>query len=274
MANIKRTFWGILGLLSVLWIFSEPQLFQSAGFLAFREIVVQYSGIIAMAGMSMAMVLALRPRWPEGWLGGLDKMYRLHKWLGIGVLVVAVLHWLWAKGPKWAVGWGLIERRARGTAPVLENPIEQFFMTLRGSAEGIGEWAFYAAVLLIALALIKRFPYRLFYKTHRLLALAYLVLVFHAIVLVKFSYWTAPVGIVMAPLLAAGTYAAFIVLLRRVGVSRQVQGRITSMQYYLGVRNGDRGAAWLARSQAWPVRLRHFRQIGRRASLHHRVRME
>jgi len=73
------------------------------------------------------------------------------------------------------------------------------------------------------------------YKTHRLLALTYLVVVFHSIVLIKFSYWASPIGWVMAGLLAGGTWAAVIVLLRRVGTGRQVKGRITSLQYYPGV---------------------------------------
>lgn len=236
MRNIKRAFWGTLALLTVLWLFAEPRAFQPASFLALRGTMVQYSGVLAMAAMSLAMILALRPRWPERWLGGLDKMYRLHKWLGIAALVVSVAHWLWTQGPRWAVGLGLIERSARGPRSPPENPIEQFFMTLRGPAEGLGEWAFYAAVLLIALALIKYFPYRLFYQTHRLLAVTYLVLVFHSAVLTRFSYWTSPIGVVMALLLIAGTYAAAIVLLRRVGAGRQVQGRITSLQYYPGVR--------------------------------------
>lgn len=236
MRNIKHAFWGSLLLLTLLWLLEEPQVFAAAGLLELRTGLVQYSGVIAMAAMSLAMILALRPRWPERWFGGLDKMYRLHKWLGITALVVAVVHWLWTQGLKWAVGWGLIERPARGARPPLENPVEQFLMSQRGTAESLGEWAFYAAVLLIALALIKQFPYRLFYKTHRLLAVAYLVLVFHALVLMHFSYWTSPVGWVVAVLLAAGTYAAVIVLLRRVGAGRRVRGHIVSLQYYPGVK--------------------------------------
>lgn len=197
--------------------------------------MVQLSGILAIGCMSVAMILALRPRWPESWLGGLDKMYRLHKWFGITALVVGVIHWLWASGPKWAVGWGVLQRPARGARPSIENPIEAALSKLDGSAEGLGEWAFYATVVLIALALIQYFPYRLFYKTHRLLAVAYLVLVFHAVVLIRFGYWTSPVGWVMAVLLAYGTWAAALVLLRRVGTGRQVRGRITSLQYYPGV---------------------------------------
>jgi predicted ferric reductase len=236
MRNIKRAFWILLAVLSILWLAAEPSVLQSEGFFAVRAAVVQYSGIVAIGVMSVAMLLVLRPRWPERWLGGLDKMYRLHKWLGITALAVAVVHWLWSQGPKWAVRWGLLERPVRGDRLPLGNPVAAFLKGLRGPAEGAGEWAFYAAVLLITLALVKYFPYRLFYRTHRLLAIAYLVLVFHAVVLTNFGYWISPLGVLLALLLAGGSYAAAIVLLRRVAADRQVQGRIASLQYYPGVR--------------------------------------
>jgi predicted ferric reductase len=237
MKNLKWAFWGILALLSVLWLAAEaPALPPTGGFFAIRAVLVQYSGVIAIGAMSVAMILALRPRWPERWLGGLDKMYRLHKWLGIAALVVSVFHWLWAQGPKWAVGLGLLERPSRGPRPAAENAVAALLRDYRGTAEAWGEWAFYAAVLLIVLALLRFFPYRLFYKTHRLLAVAYLVLAFHAVVLAKFSYWTTPLGAMLAVLLAGGCWSAAIVLLRRVGIERQVPGRITSLRYYPGVK--------------------------------------
>jgi len=249
MQNIKRAMWGMLALLTVLWLLATPSVFQATSFFALRHSMVQYSGIIAMGAMSVAMILALRPRWPERWFGGLDKMYRLHKWLGIAALVVSAVHWLWSQGPKWAVGWGWLERPVRGEMPVFENPVQALFMSLRGTAEGVGEWAFYAAIVLIVLALIKYFPYRLFFKTHRLLAIAYLVLVFHAVVLFDFGYWTSMIGVVMAGLLASGTYAALVVLLRRVGAGRQVQGKIVSLQYYPGVHTLE---AEIEVSHGWP----------------------
>jgi predicted ferric reductase len=236
MRNISRALWGFLVVMTLLWLLAEPGVFQSEGFFGLRGATVQYSGVIAMAAMSLAMILALRPRWPERWMGGLDKMYRLHKWLGITALTVSIIHWLWAQGPKWAVRWGLLERPARGARPPIENQVEATLVGLRHTAEGVGEWAFYAAVVLIVLALIRYFPYRLFYKTHRLLALAYLVLVFHAVVLLNFRDWITPLGLVMAVLLAGGTVAAVIVLFRQVGAGRQMEGIITALDYYPGVK--------------------------------------
>ncbi|MDO8878709.1 MAG: ferric reductase-like transmembrane domain-containing protein [Pseudolabrys sp.] len=236
MRNIKLVFWGLLALLSALWLAADSSALSQAGFFALRNAMVQYTGIVAIGCMSVTMILAVRPHAPERLLGGLDKMYRMHKWLGIGGLLFAVVHWLWTQIPKWAVGLGWLQRPARGPRAVLDNPVEQFFMTLRGAAEGLGEWAFYAAVVLIALALIQRFPYRLFYKTHRWLAVSYLVLVFHSVVLTKFSYWLTPLGLAIALLLACGTAAAVIVMLRRVGTGRQVEGTISNLRYYPTLR--------------------------------------
>ncbi len=249
MKRITIVFWTALALLAALWLAADPGALQASGFFGLRGSMVQLSGLLAMACMSLAMILALRPRWPERWVGGLDKMYRLHKWLGIGGLVLGIAHWLWAQGPKWAVGLGWLSRPERGARTAPTGAVEQAFLSWRGSAEGIGEWAFYAAVLLIAAALIRQIPYRLFYKTHRLLAIVYLVLAFHTVVLMKFSYWASPLGLAMAVLLAYGTWAAVVVLLRRVGAGRKVRGTITRLHYFpdLRVIEGEIDSV-----QAWP----------------------
>lgn len=66
-----------------------------------------------MSVMSVAMILAARPRWLVPLLSGLDKSYRLHKWLGISALVLSLIHWLGANGPRWMVQTGLLERGGR-----------------------------------------------------------------------------------------------------------------------------------------------------------------
>lgn len=249
MTPIRMVLWGLLGVVTLLWIAADPVALGTTAFFTLRDAMIQWTGLLAMACMSVAMILALRPRWPERRLGGLDKMYRLHKWLGIGALVAAVIHWLWTQGPKWAVGFGWLTRPPRGPRPVIDNAVEAFLRTQRGIAEDLGEWAFYAAVALILLALIPRFPYRWFFKTHRILAISYLVLVFHAVVLTKFAYWLTPLGILLAALLVCGTHAAIVVLLRRVGAARQVEGRIVALTRYPELRVLE---TEIAIPQGWP----------------------
>lgn len=233
MKNIKLALSGLLFGLTGLWLLAASWP-EPATFIAIRNVLIQYSGVLGIGVMSVAMILATRPRWLEPWLGGLDKSYRLHKWLGISGLVIAIAHWLFAQGPKWLVQLGFMERPNRRGPPgdQMLGTIEQVFRDQRGLAESVGEWAFYATVLFLVLALVKRFPYRLFAKTHKWISVVYLVLVFHAIVLIKFSYWSQPVGWVTGLLMAGGFVSAWLVLLNRVGSGRQTQGSIASLHYF------------------------------------------
>ncbi len=212
-----------------LWLATAPFGGLGLSVFALRAPSLQGTGTLAMAAMSVAMVLATRPVFFEPWLGGLDKMYRLHKWLGISALVFAVSHWLWVEAPKWVVELGWLVRPARAARVPSAEPEPAVWALLHGlrdPAEGLGEWAFYALVLLIALALWKRFPYGRFFQTHRLLPVVYLVLVFHAVVLTSDGSWTQPVGVVMALLMLAGIVAAITVLFRAVGRSRQAVAEV------------------------------------------------
>ena len=82
MKRITFAFWLIFGSVSAAWIVVETSVFHTTAFIPMRNFMVQYSGLLGMAAMSIAMILALRLKSLEPPLGGLDKMYRLHKWLG------------------------------------------------------------------------------------------------------------------------------------------------------------------------------------------------
>ena len=66
--------------------------------------------------------------------------------------------------------------------------------------------------------------------------MGYLVLVYHGVVLSRFSYWAQPIGWPMALLMLGGTVAAVLVLLNRVGESRKTQGIVESLAYYPDLR--------------------------------------
>ncbi len=223
-------------LVTGLWLLAHESWPQSFGWFALRGPVVQYTGVLAIIGMAAAMWLSARGRWLEQRLRGLDKMYRLHKWLGISVLVVSILHWWWAKGSKWMVGWGWVVRPPRHPRPPREG-LAGWLQEQRGLAESLGEWAFYAMVVLLVLALAKRFTYHLFAKTHRLLAVAWLIFVFHAVVLTDFGYWMQPLGVLLALALVVGAWVALLSLFRRIGASRKRQGTVVSKEVFpaLGV---------------------------------------
>ncbi|EER62045.1 Ferric reductase domain protein transmembrane component domain [Acidovorax delafieldii 2AN] len=237
MKRIKVSLIAILVLLTSLWLAADTLLPEPFNYFSFRSVFIQFSGVLSIGLMSIAMLLALRSKWLDRHLNGLDKMYRLHKWLGICALVAAVLHWWLAKGTKWMVGWGWLERPARKpNAGETLGAIEGWLRGQRGLAESIGEWMFYVAAVLIVLALIRRFPYHLFVKTHKWLAAAYLALAYHSAVLTKFDYWTQPIGWLLAALMLGGSIAAVLALFGQIGAGSKVQGTIESLTEYPALR--------------------------------------
>ena len=238
MRHLKIWFWGFLTLLTLLWLLAVDWP-AAHDLISVRHLAIMLSGVLGMGAMGFAMVLATRPVWLEDWLDGLDKTYRLHKWLGIATLVLAVAHWFSVNGMMIIVGEAaLIPPNGSGHA----NPSElgQFHLWALSQADragAIGHITFYITVVFIALALIKKFPYRRFAKTHLFLAVAYLIYVYHSVVLMEFSYWHQPVGIVSAALMLGGSIAALLVLTRRVGHGRKVKGVIEEIDLFpeLGV---------------------------------------
>ena len=232
MKNIRLVYAFVLVILTLFWLMAEPSLLQTNDFYALRALSIYYTGILAIGVMSVGMMLAVRPARIEPVLGGLDKSYRLHKWLGVTALVLSIMHWLWAEASGWLRDLGWLGPRVRRPAVEETVALLNYFQSQRGFAKDIGEWAFYGAVLLIVLALLKRFPYRYFFKTHRLLAIAYLALAAHSVLLMKFDYWGHAIGPVVALLMLGGTVAALISLLRKVGFQRRAVGVIDALFYH------------------------------------------
>ena len=91
MTRLKLAFVAVASLIIVLWLTSVDLPFLAGGFWAVRGLLVPLTGILAIIFMAVAILLAARPVQMEAALGGLDKFYCLHKWLGIAAVSVAVL---------------------------------------------------------------------------------------------------------------------------------------------------------------------------------------
>lgn len=237
MRNIKICLWAVLLGIPILWLAADSLFPQPFNYFAFRGVFNQLSGLMAIGAMSGCMILAARTERIEQKLGGLDKVYRLHKWLGITALVTSLAHFWFTKGTKWMVGWGWLERPARKpngmnqVADQVQN-LETWLRGFRHTAESVGEWAFYLALVLMIMALVKAIPYRYFVKLHKWLAVLYLGLVFHAVILIKFAYWKQPIGWLAAVLLLGSTLAALAILFKQSGKAKRYTGTLTAMQTF------------------------------------------
>ena len=236
MKRIKLTLVLSIIFITVIWFLTNTFIYIPFDYDLFIKSLDQYTGIIAFFAMTFAMILATRPLWLEKRLNGLDKIYRLHKWLGITAFSFSIMHWLVAKLPEW---WLRLEQliildaiSGATVSDVEPTAFENFLETLETPAIIVGEYAFYSIVLLVIMALLKKIPYHVFAKTHIAMAIFYLVLVFHAFSLMYVKYWTQPIGITMAILMAIGTVSSFIVLLGQVGKKRKAAGFIQSINTF------------------------------------------
>lgn len=119
------------------------------------------TGFVAMA---LNQFLATRPRLLEPLFGGLDRIYRFHRTLGITALGLILIHYF--------------------VTPDFQG--RQLTSGLNIAAKTAGEWGFYGLVALIALSWVKRIPftkfeipYHLWRQSHRFIGVFFVLIAFH-----------------------------------------------------------------------------------------------
>ena len=191
-----------------------------------RQEALYLSGLLSISLMSLTMFLSTRPAWLEGPLGGMDRIYRTHKWAGILAVGFAVLHWLIEE----IVG-DILKATISREGRIPKEKYTGFLEVMRDLAEDMGEWAFYVVLIMLAITLWKRFPYKTWRFLHQAMPVIYLMLVLHAAMLAPVVYWTQPVGILLVLLAAGGIYGAVHSLSGRIGRKRQVGGTVTAIEH-------------------------------------------
>ncbi|EIC19526.1 ferredoxin reductase family protein [Thiorhodovibrio frisius] len=181
------------------------------------------SGLLAIGLMSLVMVLATRPTWLERPLGGMDRVYRLHKWTAILAVTFAAMHWLLEEGDD------LIKSMFGCLGQPQEEEFSGLLHDLRDVGEELGEIGIYLLLAMVILSLLKRFPYNIWRHIHRAMPLLYLALAFHAAMLAPSHYWSQPLGLLLGVLLVVGSFAAVMTLLGLVGHTRRARGTILSI---------------------------------------------
>lgn len=127
-------------------------------------------GAGSIAAMSLALILSARPRWVESFFGGLDRMYGVHKWLGITALALMIGH--------------------NTVEPELESVVRE--TRLGEFASDVGEFALNGFIGLILISWIKRIPFTrielpwpIWRFTHRFTGLLFAVAAFHQLAIDK-----------------------------------------------------------------------------------------
>lgn len=221
---MKTLLAGLIGLITLFWAWHAVSAGGGSPVWVARQEALYLSGLLSIGLISLSMFMAARPVWVERPLGGLDRMYRTHKWAGILAVSFAALHWLVEMSDDLLKA--LVGREGR-IAKIKDGGLLE---SLRPLAEDIGEWAIYALLAMLVLTLWRRFPYRPWRFLHQAMPLLYLMLAFHALLLAPTDYWTQPPGWLLALLLLGGVYGSVVSLAGRIGRARQVQGSIIAVE--------------------------------------------
>jgi predicted ferric reductase len=224
---MKRFLTGFIALITLAWawdLLSAATGGAPATAWTVRQEALTLTGLWSFSLMSLAMVLATRPAWLERPFGGMDRIYRVHKWAGILAIGFAALHWLVEMSDdviKTFVG-------REGRLP--KDHGGGFLEAMRDVAEELGEFAIYALLAMLVLTLWKRFPFKIWRYLHKVMPVLYLTLAFHAAFLAPVDYWGQPVGALLALLIAAGSVASAQALAGWIGHRRRVDGVIESVR--------------------------------------------
>ncbi|NHC06201.1 ferredoxin reductase family protein [Azonexus fungiphilus] len=223
---MKALLGGLVAVLALAWAAAwslAPASTAHPWWIAYQQLLY-LSGLLAIGLLSLATFLAARPAWLETPLGGMDRIYRTHKWAGILGGVFAILHWLIEMSDD------LLKSSIGRAGRVPKEKFGNILDSLRHLAGDLGEWGFYLLVVLVAITLWQRFPYRNWRFLHRAMPVLYLLLAFHSVLLAPATYWTQPSGWLLGLFVALGSYGALRSLLGNVGRGRSVRGRIVELE--------------------------------------------
>ncbi|MHA2860572.1 ferredoxin reductase family protein [Vibrio harveyi] len=189
-----------------------------------RTYLVNYSGIVSMLLMSLCVILSVK-HWPlERWLGGLDKQYRLHKYLGISAVFSALFHWGAFLSDDFAMDFGFVEPKDE------TFPFWKLIDAMGDPAQLIGEYGFYLSAAFVLIAWIKKFKHNVFQLTHKVLPYLYLFLVLHMVMFFEASLWLTLSGAILLCVSGLATVGCFMTIFNLNGKKKCHDAKVQSIK--------------------------------------------
>lgn len=146
-----------------------------------------FIGAASIVLMAWSFVLAIRIRFLERFFGGLDSMYRVHRWAGS--LAVVAMFWHTSAEPE------------------IEGGIKGASESLAEQAEGLASTGEMMLYILIGLSLLRWFPYRWWRLSHKLLGIPFAFASWHFFTAEKTYANNSPWGWYFGAIMVAGLAA-------------------------------------------------------------------
>ena len=143
-----------------------------------------FVGAASIVLMAWSFILAVRIRPLERIFGGLDRMYQAHRWAGALAVPLMFLH--------------------VRVEPEIDGGIRGAARSVADSAEGLAGIAEYLIYGLVALSVIRWFPYRIWRWTHKLLGVPFAFASWHFVTAEKTYANNSPWGWYFGAIMLAG----------------------------------------------------------------------
>lgn len=167
-------------------------------------------GVAALSLMAGSAILGGRWGWVEGAFGGLDRVYTVHKWLGIYALALASIHLLFKADLR---GWD--------TAAILVLPSDWARLARQASLVGL--------MLIAVLALNRNISYGVWRWWHRLSGPIFVVVVVHWLSIKSPIVLASPAGLWLASLASLAVLAALWKLTLYPFLARHAEYRVVEV---------------------------------------------
>ena len=168
------------------------------------------SGVTALTLMATAAMLGARWGFVESWFGGLDRVYRVHKWMGIWALGFASCHLAFKAGMD---GWD--------TAAIVTLP--------SGVTRLVRQLSYVALMFIVLLALNRNIPYSMWRWWHKLSGPLFLIVILHSLSIKSPIELATPAGLWLALVSVLGIAAAAYKLLLYRFFSTHAEYKVTDI---------------------------------------------
>lgn len=228
----KISIWSISGLLLGCLIFilspSFNELFTNINIWHYKELSLYLTGSIAIVYMVMSMILSVRFSIINNYAGGLDKAYKIHKWVGIWAFVASFIHWFTERlFIDICKLFFTLPPKVKGA-----STISEFARNIYHIGNQMVEFAFYVFVIVIVISLIKKVPYHIFRYIHKIIPILFLFAAYHAFTIQIKGAWFGSIGSFMLSIVIfIGVVCASIDLLQLIGCKHKIFGEVVNYSY-------------------------------------------
>lgn len=185
-------------------------------------------GTIAITAMSFAVILSARIGFINKLMGGLDKAYRVHKAAAVTAMIFGVIHFIVPKIMSQLAEMKIIEGPAKST-----NHLTGVVLKIYDASNAFVEQAFIVLMIVVLIALIKYFSYSIFRISHKLIALLYLFIAFHAFGVPFRGGWQGGfAGTLLDIIVFIGVIGALISLFQSSGALNRRNGVISDIKIH------------------------------------------